>query len=241
MTPLARALLTDAMQTRNAPLARDLVEATCFDLYAVSGLVEETAHALSGNRHHGGLLFLPSGGAIFELSHGDYRLVFLTKDKATREGVPLEGDNISFSAVAFFSNGKWSKLQHGVLRVDQPETFVIGLSDREGGAIYGLLLAAAIILLNAPYGVERIPQEAHRGFARRVRQRGFGQLRPSITIRLDRAQAPPAQYGAGAGKAFHFCRAHLRRLASGRAVKVRAHWRGDPRLGISPVKPYKVV
>jgi len=54
-----------------------------------------------------------------------------------------------------------------------------------------------------------------------------------LAQKMFRAHIANRQRGhGGTPKAFHFCRGHVRRLSSGVVTRVRAHWRGDPSLGV---------
>ncbi len=43
----------------------------------------------------------------------------------------------------------------------------------------------------------------------------------------------------GSPKRFHFVRGHVRRLSEIRVIPVKAHWKGDPRLGLMSLPEYK--
>lgn len=110
---------------------------------------------------------------------------------------------------------------------------ISGESEKKLGCIP--LALATLAIINAPRGVEREVVPPHKGQARAMRSEGVAAslLRPWTRVKLS---APRARDGVGSPvggeqKAYHFCRQHTR-LRRGRAELVRAHWRGNPALGI---------
>lgn len=101
---------------------------------------------------------------------------------------------------------------------------------------------AALCIVNAPYAIKADVQPVHKAQAREARQRGF-ELKPHHVVTIHKT-APPRGLGGtdghGAAKAFHFVRGHLRRLGGGKLTSVKAHFRGDPRLGILSMPDYRV-
>ncbi|MGF3026934.1 hypothetical protein ACQVP2_29470 [Methylobacterium aquaticum] len=103
------------------------------------------------------------------------------------------------------------------------------------------LLPALLLVINSPRVIARETQPPHRGLEkdlRAARREGARfKLLPWTKIRLN--ITPPAASGeTGEGgeritgaKALHFCRSHIR-VRLGRLEIVKAHWRGDPELGI---------
>lgn len=128
---------------------------------------------------------------------------------------------------------------------DEPDDEEI---QRTGGisAIYAL---AMLLILNAPYGIRQDAQPLHKAHARHARTQGFT-LKPHRVVYLDKTRPPPTRStdnpdGPAFHKAFHFVRQHLRHYqptSKREAIHtlVKAHWRGDPRLGICPIHDYKV-
>lgn len=110
------------------------------------------------------------------------------------------------------------------------------------------LIYAFLAMINTPRVVGRRQHMPHAGLQRKL-AKSFGMvgkfpLRAWTEILLD---VRPPQIDGGADhearlsgrKALHFCRSHLR-IKMGRLELVRAHWRGDPALGIKRSR-YKVV
>lgn len=100
-------------------------------------------------------------------------------------------------------------------------------------------LYAFLALINTPRIVGRTTHMPHAGLQRRIaRSRGMvGKfpLKAWTEIKLD-ITPPPLSPGdveirLSGRKALHFCRSHLR-IRNGRLERVRAHWRGDPALGM---------
>jgi len=119
--------------------------------------------------------------------------------------------------------------------------------DRELAKVAGYIgahVVAMILIINAPYGIKTEAQPVHKAHARVARGLGF-ELKPHHYITLNKT-APPPKYsghnpnGPAFHKAFHFVRSHLRHYANNTQTLVKAHWRGDPRLGICPMPDYKV-
>ena len=75
----------------------------------------------------------------------------------------------------------------------------------------------------------------HRGLRRDLKRRGI-EIIEDTTSKIVLRTLPEASEGRRSGpqapKRRHGVRSHLRRLRSGKVVKVKAHWRGDEGLGI---------
>lgn len=229
MTPGAQRLFKDAATMARYPHLREsgvdlmemLAKAVCFDLSAVDQLVGTTI--ANTREEHGGLFVPPAETFVLESRCAEGVRLFLCQK--------IEGDILSIEvpgregrALIVWSDEKFERVSPKL-----PE------------ASWVMWVAAAVVLLNAPYGIERETKAPHKGLARQVRHEGLGDLRPAYTVKLS-LSAPPSEHlgGEGSPKAFHFCRGHARTLASGAVTKVRAHWRGDPRLGICPTPDYSV-
>ena len=191
---------------------------------------------------HGGLLFCPAPTTWVEYDMKDLypeaagrgvRLGFFAEDEESR---------ILFTLNIWNSRRAASQ---GFLYLDPDgEHFFIGayvypetdahLVDADSNCDAAFHVAAALLIINAPYGVKRVTSPPHKEVQREARRAGTGAFQPVHTIYLDKsARAPGDGSGErGAPKAFHFCRSHLRHLASGATTRIRAHWRGDPSLGI---------
>lgn len=235
MTPLAlktaRQLLASGSERH---FLTQLLVSACFDLSPVARIVRETSQdllatlAAEHRMEHGGLLFAPAGSSWVEMM---------------MPGLPRIGALVwSEDNVIWFESS--SRDVSGFLELDEDgEHFSSGRNGAltSTGPDYDMALgvlasfvASALLLINAPRGVERHPSPPHKGLAREVRKAGFGELKPVHTIRLVKRSGPLGEAdGAGQGspKAFHFCRSHLRKFPNGDVTRIRAHWRGDPALG----------
>lgn len=243
MTPLAQRLLRLFLK-QNPALAGYLAQAACFDVSPVRLLAERTAAELRGTTsgvetedpemEHGGLLFTPSEFTWIEQRGHDGRLV----------GALVQAVDDQIGYTGFMETGEAAISGFLELQPDG-EHFVVrrdlrfparDANDERVSAVYGGWIASCLLLINAPRGVERATSAPHKGLARDVRRAGLGELKPAHTIRLSTAAGEIGDdSGAptgGSPKVFHFCRSHVRRLSGGRTTRVRAHWRGDPALGI---------
>lgn len=107
-------------------------------------------------------------------------------------------------------------------------------------------LYAALAIINSPKIVDRSTRPPSSGLQKRLARR-FGapfQLLPWHEIFLDiRPPTTGEERGEGGRltgpKALHFCRSFLR-IRLGKLERVRAHWRGDPALGLSQAS-YRVM
>ena len=109
-------------------------------------------------------------------------------------------------------------------------------------------LLALLAIINTPHVMGRRQHQPHRGLQRQLlaRQQAVGKFPLHAWTEIKLEVTPP--YDASADgthethltgkKALHFCRAHLR-IAYGKLISVRAHWRGDGALGIKRSR-YKV-
>lgn len=101
-------------------------------------------------------------------------------------------------------------------------------------------LYAALSIINSPKIVDQTTRRASSGLQKRLARKAGApfELLPWHEILLDVTPPPGGERQAGDGerltgpKALHFCRAFLR-IRLGRLERVRAHWRGDPTLGLS--------
>lgn len=98
------------------------------------------------------------------------------------------------------------------------------------------LALAALLVINSPRSIEeKVPgsftlrEKARRA---RIRLAGTEIKHTRVLISVGSKALGSDKIGVTQSpKAYHFCRAHIRRKA-GRIERVRAHWRGDPAFGI---------
>lgn len=223
-------------------------EAVGYDFTNVIDLSLDVCEQLSNNQNkfdrsvnHGGLFLPPSDKLWLQWKTDD------NKDMAVL--FFYEPHNKVANIVAIFIEGKMTLGGKTITYND--ETLFINEDERIGDMVHNLehinltvraaqIAIGSIIVLNSPYGIERDERSAHKGQARELRRQGIT-LRPHHIIRLSKA-APPdrAIKGEGSGKAFHFVRSHRRNYQTGKSTTVKAHFRGDPRLGIMGAGPYDV-
>lgn len=245
VTPLAMIAPKAAIAEGN-PLAQMIASAPTFDMTEVNDLVMATAAELISTVRevgtekplieHGGLLVPPQTFSWFESRVGRERFGSLAHEVE---------DQICFFGYALDATGKLHKTPQGYLELNADgEHFSVHMDMRwpdqspraqHVNTTFGLWLAASLLLINAPRGVETANAPAHRGMERQARAAGLGPLADMHTVRLSLSAGHVGGMASEAGqsvKAFHFCRSHIRRLPSGELTRVRAHWRGDPAVGV---------
>ena len=231
MTPLALNLFRQAISEGDTSVARTVASMTCFDVTAVYDGVVETAYSLMANSPpsdiaHGGLLFLPAESVWIEVRTPHLKMYSILYGEPGRIGYS------TFHDTTQFGRGKVV----GCLVVGE-DTFAMGADGSDSPAdrvvVIGLSVAASLLLINAPRGVIAHTRPPHKGVIREAKASGIYDLRPYHTIHLDKKSGPVGGAGGSAAKkAFHFCRSHVRHLPGGVTTRVRAHWRGDPALGV---------
>jgi hypothetical protein len=238
-------------------------EAICFEMSGVTDLMRETVRAMGTSTitgpdgqtlvGHGGLLVLPSDLTWFE-----WRVPkSLPTDLPERVGGLItredpEGPiNIEFTTEqALLRNQPMILCAHIREYPDEccrVETYTSEHDDQieaEVAGNLGVLTLAGLMILNAPYGIKQEEQPLHKKHARVAQSQGF-KLRPHKVVYLDKTRPPPPEHTSGRHepafhKAFHFVRTHLRHYRDGSRTMVKAHWRGDPRLGICPIPDYRL-
>lgn len=240
MTQLAFKAIRAMVQAKRPRVAGQIASATRFDLTEVVSLIDRTQTELTSRlskvdprQEHGGLLFGPSPLTWIEFE----------AEPGRRVGVLVEdfGDEIYYlgfgSRCGHIGTGRFEIQADREHFISVPEPLGKGFEDGEfvSSMGFGQFVAASLMLINAPRGVERHATPVHKGVARDMRRAGVGEIRPGHIIRLS---TTPGSIGEGSSrggspKAFHFCRSHVRRLHSGVVTRVRAHWRGDPTVGVT--------
>lgn len=209
----------------------------CFDITAVQSVIGETADelrkALKENWiSHGGLLFLPAKDTWIEYNNGSGNVGFLLK--AGEDGIDFSV--LSKRETLRSINGLSGKI------IISGDLFQVGankgldLTTRNTLAISGLIIVAALLLINAPRGVDRKKVSSNYTLASQLKKLRRGPLlQEGYTITLSTI---PGDVSGRIGhvnqspRMFHFCRSHVRNLSEGKTTVVKAHWRGDPSLGI---------
>lgn len=235
MTPLARRIfgrMRDA-EGRN-PSTVAFSNAAFFDVSSVAQLIQSTAVEINQRARgislceHGGLLFAPAPVFWIECQSDRGRFGWLIHAVDEEMGFMYIDDhsNQSQGFLVLNSDGEHFEVCQDARTASFAQDMYLEA---------GLALASALLIINAPRGIERTTILPHRGLQKDLRRAGFGELKPSTIISL--MGAPPSMpssssAGTASHKAFHFCRSHIRRLPDGTQTRVRAHWRGDPALGI---------
>jgi hypothetical protein len=240
MTPFARDILSRKTLPKEYREALEL--SVCFDMSHVADLTYEIKHTFEDNWNefhlHGGLAVMPNDACWFEIrdkandaKYGWLCLVtVINKDEISitvRTFEEISGGYESISGIIHVKDDFVKILKHAGTKFP--------LTDNTDVQYYSLSsVIAFMLIINAPYGIKHETPPRHKGHLREARRQGF-ELLPHHIIKLDRS-APPKEYEAkgkqGSPKAFHFVRSHLRHYTNGDKTVVKAHWRGDPRLGI---------
>lgn len=106
-------------------------------------------------------------------------------------------------------------------------------------AATGAVLIGALAMINTPRIIGRVQHMPHRGLERALlrNQKLVGKFPLHAWTEIKLHVTPPREVQGEheahltGQRALHFCRAHLR-IKLGRLEFVRAHWRGDPAIGI---------
>jgi len=97
-----------------------------------------------------------------------------------------------------------------------------------------------IEILVTPSLVVKVPHDPHAGFARNFRNMPGGyplHAWHEVLINPDAVKEVSDAQGRISGKkCLHFVHGHRRTLGDGRTVAVKAHWRGDPQIGLMRTK-----
>jgi hypothetical protein len=238
-------------------LVKSFQEALSFECSDVLDLAHETAKAVAATVHqdnkqepvinHGGLLVLP---------HSTTWVEWMGEHARGRVGVIIceepDGD-YSLGILPENSPGEYLACLIKVLPDDECKIVAYKNENKDSAELaalagyVGQIVLAMLIIINAPYGIDQDVQPLHKAWARDAAKSGF-QLKAARRIYLNKTKAPPAEYlkshsayaGAKFHKAFHFVRSHLRHFKGGGHTMIKAHWRGDPRLGIRAMPEYKL-
>lgn len=109
------------------------------------------------------------------------------------------------------------------------------------GCTAAALLHMLLAFINTPRVIGRRQHMPHRGLERELLKsqslvgkfplHAWTEIKLEITPPRDVSGEEPIETHLNGQKALHFCRAHLR-VKRGKLEVVRAHWRGDPAIGI---------
>lgn len=213
---------------------------TSLDEWNANPLAQEASGVM------GRLVFLPAPKTWIEWLHPwGFRMAVLLEEKQEwdqKAAVSWFFDHgadqlgwISTDSDDFYCNGG---------QIVSPPAFAhLGGADGALSAAHGILGFShqALMMINSPRIIGRRQHMPHRGLERDLlrasKQIGKFPLHAWTEIRLEVNKPPDIDDGElheahlTGRRALHFCRKHLR-FRNGRLEYVRAHWRGDPILGI---------
>jgi len=254
MTPLAQRVLRDAMlpperrllETNGAELdlPSALIEARCFELTAVIDLIPPLGMRLldadgdgviEGPRDNT-LAFLPAPTTWCEYAGSGMRLGMLMQ----------EADPFILMHIVLGWEGRLAICGVAALPISGQHfgevraTRVLAEGFPQHRANHIQMDAFPILaMINSPGVVRQRLEPPHKGLQRDLVRAGLLARDVPIArwseVLLDVDPPPiegePKEARLQGDKALHFCRAHLR-IARGRLVRVRGHWRGDSSKGV---------
>lgn len=234
MTPLALRLLRQFLGEPNAPLMPDraglsmkLMEAHCFEVSDIWDAALKLSSDPTFLPDDLTASFLPAPYTWIEYAVGNQRFGSLLMDRTDGNGFNLFHAMAENNGRTAF-DGTAQNYEIVTVKDVQPKT----------SAAHTLVVLA---MINTPRIVGRVQHMPHRGLERRLlkSRKNIGKfpLHAWTEIKL-RIGDPRDASGDGSveahytgQRALHFCRAHLR-IRMGRLEFVKAHWRGDPSLGV---------
>lgn len=242
MTPFAQKVFRNTAHLiggRDGTLPEAMARASCFDIEAILPTIHETSADLASHPilkngdayyDHGGLLFMPAPVVWLEFVGPQGRVGLLLNEVDEEIGVNIIAAGIPQQHSAFLDR------HDGDLYAIRAQAQLHGIQDEKFACDGAAIASVALMLINAPRGVLRQQLSPHKGLVREIRRAGLGPIRPAHKIVLDLNAGNicgDSGMGAASEKAFHYCRSHVRRLASERTIIVRGHWRGNPAIGIA--------
>ena len=240
MTPLAmrvaRELILPVKDRRfvdPAGVLRSMDDLHCFEMTAVDHLVDDFVANHVPHHVDPRLMFMPAARCWFETRlSGGSRLAWHVDTVANMPG------GIVVRHVAEHPDFASLEMRYGNSLVSP-----IPLRNNDE-TISFFSLIAMLHCINQPKIIARSVHQPHRGLARKLaKAEGGFALRPWTELTIEgfavgRELGAEGEVRASSGrKCHHFVRAHIRQ-ANGQFV--RAHWRGDPGLGLKQTK-YRVV
>lgn len=262
MTPLAHELakqLVEPVRRRDefwaanaGPLRDALADTHFFDVTAIMGVADEIATSVRSRGLEGGsailgqYAFLPAPKTWIEWQPLSRHL--------PRVALLLESDPTEIeAAVSMFTRDTANNLGRISLVSDDYQYYggqiLLG---KEWGARFqsagpakaaaGLISFAhlALLVINSPRVIGRRQHMPHRGLEKRLTRalgagmfplHGWTEIKLEINKPVEIDDGEPHEAHLTGRRALHFCRKHIR-IRNGRLEYVKAHWRGDPALGI---------
>lgn len=225
-----------AIASGDRPLMEDLALMRCFSVTGAQNLVEATANTIlpSINRplENQEVLTVDLGPATFFPSEQCW---IEWRDGWAAVRMPHGADVGQMTIFETLGNGR-GYVSDAKIKLCA-DGFIIKPDSRRPELLKTLAMwAASLAVINSPRAT-KTEVSAHKGLQRLLRAekidvpREISHVVVSIHPWLGREKAARINFNAHP-KAYHFCRAHLRRAPTGAFLKVRAHWRGDPAYGI---------
>lgn len=212
----------------------------CFEVSDILPLAEELDAGFSANGYDARLTFLPAPRTWIE---GRFEAGYL---KGRRIGMLLEqrDDRVTVAIASEYSAGSEGMPRDYTIHLgdgSQKSRRQIVLAGAEAGWGGDLPILALLTIINLPRLVGRKQHLPHSGLQKRLSKakgvtgryplHAWTELKLSAAEALREADARVHEARLSGEKCHHFCRSHLR-VKSGRVELVRAHWRGNPALGI---------
>lgn len=231
----------------------------CFDVTEIGPLVDDlrgrffsmSDEYLQNNE----MFFLPAPKTWIEWSVGNGRRGLLLEQDAGSSFCRCYWAAKHFESGRASSDAKIGKLFLGGSSVSRsqilasPPKFIKdgdGGDGERAGWINGIY--SSLVIINSPRIVGRRQHMPHRGLERRMLQErknvgkfplhAYTEILLRVTPPKDASNEESHEAHLTGQRALHFCRAHLR-VRMGKLEVVKAHWRGDPSLGIKRSR-YKV-
>ncbi|TIV65184.1 MAG: hypothetical protein E5V86_12835 [Mesorhizobium sp.] len=239
MTPLAQRLVRQAIGDPSDETIPDrdglgtyLLEAHCFEISEIWAAARELSEDPKFVPDDLTASFLPAPLTWLEFKFFESRIGFLIIEKdggfrllramaACRGRQPGDG-----------SPGRYDIIDRSEVKPGDESAFIL----------------TVLAMINTPKIIGRRQHMPHRGLEKRLlgKRPNIGKFPLKAWTEILLHITPPKDASADAAteahltgsKALHFCRAHLR-IRLGHLERVRAHWRGDPSLGIKRSR-YKV-
>jgi len=244
MTPLAQRLVRQIIGDGKRHLlsisdqfAEHIVDAHCFEISDVVDLVDALAMDVGFVPPDPSSVFLPAPKTWIEYRRqtSNFRggvLLVETKDGIDCYPAFDFDDPDEFERSIVGAHGRSGDLKASAIQPRTAEAFA----------------CVALAMINTPKIVGRVQHMPHRGLERRLlRNRpnigkfplhAWTEIQLKIGDPRDASEDGSVEAHYTGQRALHFCRAHLR-IKMGRLEFVKAHWRGDPSLGIKRSR-YKV-
>lgn len=264
MTPLAQRVAREMLlpvRRRSfddqCGLLNRLSDMHCFEVTDVIGLANDLAQQYPDYGRPLPATFLPAPRTWVEWRVDGVRTALFFEQAGLGSDIAVyrvRGWNTKFDAEKwFFANEQnlilplqGSESLERKRRIDITNTFIRKWCSEENSSEF---MAALLAIINTPRLIGRKQHMPHVGFERSIlRSRpligkfplhAWTELKLSVSAMMKQADGVEHEAHLTGEKCLHFCRAHIR-VRNGRLEQVRAHWRGDPALGIKRTR-YKVV